>query len=98
MLLFGYLGEIGMLNKQASIVFSTSFFIINFAFIQQNYVKDNPENKKLFIFLFVIWSLYGVAAAFPTLKKNIAYNSLDVVSKNFYGLYIYYKIINVAVV
>ena len=27
--------------------------------------------------------------------KNVSYNMLDIVSKNFYGLYIYYKILQI---
>ena len=50
----------------------------------------------LFKFLLGIWSLYGVAALLPVLAKNISYNVLDIIAKNFYGLFIYYKIKQVA--
>ena len=39
-----------------------------------------------------IWSLYGVAAMLPSNYKNFSYNILDIFSKNFYGLYIAYRI------
>ena len=45
------------------------------------------------MFLISIWSLYGVAAVLPTIPKNLSYNVLDIISKNFYGLFIYYKIL-----
>ena len=34
-----------------------------------------------------------VAAIMPTIPKNIMYNSLDIVAKNFYGLFIFYEVI-----
>ena len=43
-----------------------------------------------------VWSLYGVAALMPADIKNISYNLLDIVAKNFYGLYLYYKILQVS--
>ena len=42
--------------------------------------------------MIIIWSLYGVAAMFPTIIKNIFYNILDIISKNFYGLYLFSKV------
>ena len=48
---------------------------------------------KLFKFLVVVWGLYGIAAMTDIKSKNIAYNLLDIVSKNFYGLFIYYYIL-----
>jgi len=52
----------------------------------------------LFLFVFIVWSIYGVAAMMPTPYKNISYNILDIIAKNFYGLYIYYKILQYKVV
>ena len=45
-----------------------------------------------FKILFTLWIFYGVAAMLPDVPKNICYNTLDIFSKNFYGLFIYYKI------
>jgi hypothetical protein len=45
--------------------------------------------------MFVVWSLYGIAALLPTLQKNISYNGLDIIAKNFYGLFIFYYIVMV---
>jgi len=33
---------------------------------------------------------------FPAIYKNITYNFLDIVAKNFFGLFLYYKIKQVA--
>lgn len=42
----------------------------------------------LFIAMYAVWSLYGVAAALPYTPKNVGYNALDIVSKNFYGVFL----------
>ena len=92
MLLFGYLGEIKLLNKNLSVLLGFIFFFISFKVIYDNYSKYNQVSYKLFIFLIIIWGLYGIAALMPLINKNISYNLLDIVSKNFYGLFIYYYI------
>jgi bacteriorhodopsin len=99
MLLFGYLGEIEILNIWLSTSIGFVFFYLAFEQIYTNFVKNSPskENKMLFTFLFIVWGLYGVAAVLPLVPKNIGYNFLDLISKNFYGIYIYFKIMKVAI-
>ena len=97
MLLFGYLGEINILPKYISIPIGFIFFYKSFNLIYTNYANKSVLGKKLFMFLLIVWSLYGVAAMFPTNPKNISYNLLDIVAKNFYGLYIYYKIYQISI-
>lgn len=92
MLLFGFLGETGILNKTVSVTIGFVFFFLAFNLIYQEYAKHSKEGIKLFLFVFIVWLLYGVAALAPLKIKNISYNMLDIVSKNFYGLFIYYKI------
>ena len=92
MLLFGYLGETGRLNKMISIPIGFVFFFLSFKLIYERYAVKSKLGLILFKILFVIWILYGVAAMFPDVPKNICYNTLDIFSKNFYGLFIYYKI------
>ena len=97
MLLFGFLGETNILPKYIAIPTGFYFFIKSFYIIYEDYayVKNTtPINKLLFNYMFFIWALYGVAALFPLLQKNISYNILDIFSKNFYGLFIFYKIYN----
>ena len=92
MLLFGYLGEAGLIDKRVSIPIGFIFFFMSFELIYKEYAIYSDLGKQLFLVLFSIWFSYGVAAMFPPQLKNISYNILDIVSKNFYGLYIYYKI------
>ncbi len=96
MLFFGYLGEAGYLSKYISIPIGFGFFIKSFQTIYNDYAVKSDEGIKLFTFMFSIWSLYGVAAALPANAKNTSYNILDIIAKNFYGLYIYYTIYKVS--
>ena len=92
MLLFGYLGETGVLDRSISIPIGFIFFFLSFRLIYYEYAVHSELAQILFKILITLWSLYGVAAMLPNNYKNISYNMLDIVSKNFYGLYIYYKI------
>lgn len=92
MLLLGYLGEIDVMSIVNSVIVGTLFFIYTFYVIWDEYAKYSKEGSMLFYFLFVVWGLYAVAALMKAKYKNISYNLLDIVSKNFYGLYIYYVI------
>ena len=98
MLLFGYLGETGIISKYIGIPLGFIFFILSFKIIYENYAKKTKVGYNLFLFVFIVWSIYGVAAMMPTPYKNISYNILDIIAKNFYGLYIYYKILQYKVV
>ena len=92
MLLCGFLGEIGRVSMLQSVAVGSIFFLYTFYLIWEEYAKHSGEGVRLFRFLFVIWGLYAVAALMKPKNKNIGYNLLDIVSKNFYGLYIYYII------
>jgi len=93
MLFFGLLGEIGYMNRNISLFLGTIFFLISFKIIYDYYVIIEEDNKSLFYFIFIIWLLYGIAYLFNYKYRNVSYNILDIFSKNFYGLYIFYKII-----
>ena len=92
MLMFGYLGETGVMDKKIAIPLGFVFFFLSFKIIYEKYAIHSKLGKLLFKVLFTIWILYGVAALMPGREKNISYNILDIFSKNFYGLFIYYKI------
>lgn len=92
MLIFGYMGEIGKMNKTRSVFAGFIPFMFSFYIIYENYAKHTELGFKLFIFLLTVWSLYGFAALLGTKNKNISYNLLDIVAKNFYGLFIYFYI------
>ena len=97
MLLFGYLGETEIIPKYIGIPLGFVFFYLSFSLIYNKYAYKTDIGKKLFYFIAGVWSLYGVAAMLGLEYKNISYNILDVVAKNFYGLFIYYKILQIQV-
>ena len=96
MLVSGYIGEINLLPKWITTTVGFYFFYESFNLIYRNYAEKSELGKKLFNFLLGVWSMYGVAAMLPVKMKNISYNLLDIVAKNFYGLYLYYKILEVS--
>lgn len=97
MLIFGYLGEINTISKYIAIPIGFGFFYKSFELIFNNYASVTNKGRQLFLFLVSVWSLYGVAAIMSPNVKNISYNLLDIVAKNFYGLYIYYEIRQMAI-
>ena len=88
MLAFGYLGEVNTISKYIAIPIGFGFFYKAFELIYNNYAATTTIGKQLFTFLVSVWSLYGVAAIMSPNVKNVSYNLLDIVAKNFYGLYI----------
>lgn len=112
MLLFGYLSEICSISLIEGFLWGFVFFGFSFYGIYKIFVKDEQErtlienkkdgtNKKeiyiLFTFLTIVWGLYGIVFVLDDSWKNISFNILDIISKNFYGLYIYWKIIQLAI-
>jgi hypothetical protein len=96
MLLFGFLTEIKKIPRNIGFIFGTLAFFYSFYVIYYNFVGSNMINQCLFFFILIIWFLYGVAFLFSYVTKNTIYNILDIVSKNFYGLFIYYNILQTA--
>lgn len=89
MLLFGYLGEINVLEPKLGVVIGFIFFAYTFKILYSNYGLKSETGLKLYYFMFVFWSLYGIDAVFDFTTKNISYNILDLFAKNFYGLFLY---------
>ena len=96
MLVFGYLGENNIIPKYLGITIGFIFFFLAFKLIYTEYAVNTSIGKKLFYFMFIIWSLYGVVAVMPPNIKNTSYNILDIIAKNFYGLFIYYRIVKIS--
>ena len=93
MLFFGYISEIGKMNKFISTFIGFIPFVIMFYIIYNNYSKYSPIGIKTFIYFVLVWGLYGVAALMNYKIKNIMYNILDLFSKNFFGLFLAFILI-----
>ena len=92
MLVFGYLGETKAIDYTTAFALGTACFARSFYVLYTEFAEKSVIGKQLYAILFVIWGLYGVAFLTPVVQKNISYNILDIIAKNFFGLYLYYKI------
>jgi bacteriorhodopsin len=94
MLIFGFIGEIGLLTPYVSTALGFIPFIMNFKHIKDTFlVSSEDTSKKLLFYWFVFfWSLYGVFALMSYTIKNTGYNILDVFAKNFFGIFLAYTI------
>ena len=89
MLLFGYLGEQKVLDRnQANIIgfvfFGALYYFIYSTFLQKNY---NFDNMILYFAFFILWAMYGVMYFYDEVTKNVGYNVLDLFSKCFVGIF-----------
>lgn len=91
MLLFGYLQEIGYVSIYTSTLVGFGLLFYTFYILYQ-YVNTSVSYY-VFLFMFLVWSLYGVAALFQNKTKNTLYNILDIFSKNVFGVFVSYIMI-----
>lgn len=94
MLLFGYLQEINMISIVTSSILGFLSLLGSFGILYTEFVQKVPTNQALFFGMFTVWSLYGFAAMLPSSPKNISYNVLDIIAKNFYGIFLSYIMIS----
>ena len=96
MLVFGFLSEIKIIPRIMGFILGTLAFSYSFYILYTGFVGSDVVSNYLFYFLTAVWFMYGIAFLFPYITKNIMYNFLDIVSKNFYGLFVYYNILQVS--
>jgi hypothetical protein len=87
MLSIGYLYEIGKISKEIAAVYGFLFLVNVFSIL---YIKAGKSKKgKVFLLImFLLWSVYGIAFILPTAIKNSTFNITDLLSKNFFEVYI----------
>ena len=91
MLFFGYLYEINILDLFTSNIMGFAGLIGSFYIMYNSFVSKNlSSNLPLFIVMSIIWGSYGVAATLSPAWKNLSYNLIDTISKNFYGIFLTY--------
>jgi hypothetical protein len=93
MLIFGYLGEVKILDTLTGVLLGFVPFLIYYFIIYVKYAIQSKSGWKLFWYFFIFWSLYGVVALLPYYLKNALYNILDLFAKNFFGLFLSYIIL-----
>ena len=92
MLVFGYLGETGVAEKYSALAIGFLFFGIAFYIMYKKYARTK-KGKRLYAFMLTTWTLYGVAYVLPCIPKNVAFNVLDIVAKNFFGIFLAFVIL-----
>lgn len=92
MLAFGLLGELGILSIPISFGLGTACFVGSFSILYKEFAEKSSGGRNLFGVLFALWAGYGVSFLFPIVAKNIGYNLLDILAKNFFGLYLFWEI------
>lgn len=106
MLLFGYLGEVGVIPLVVGVALGFVPFIAYFYIIYERFVANDANNVninvdntslKIYAYFLVFWSLYGIVAVLPYTLKNTIYNVLDLFAKNFFGLFLSYLIVSNAI-
>jgi hypothetical protein len=93
MLLCGFLTELGYMDRSTGFVVGTAFLFTSFGFIYKEFARHSVKGSQLFMILFGVWSLYGFAFLMPFMERNISYNILDIIAKNFFGLFLYFTIL-----
>ena len=88
MLMFGYLVEMGRLSTIVGLSLGFVPFFMMFYIIYENYAKYTDIGLTTFYYFSFVWFLYGIAAFMSYRTKNIAYNILDLFSKNFFGIFL----------
>ena len=89
MLGFGYLGEIGYMEKNTANAFGFVGFFGLFYYIYSKYIAgvNNFDNKMLYYAFLILWVFYGVFYTFEPVMRNVGYNILDLLSKCFVGIF-----------
>ena len=94
MLVSGYLGEVGTIPKPVATFAGFAAFAYTFHTAYIHFASTTVVGSRLLQVIAAVWGLYGVASVLPAAHKNIAYNGLDVVAKNLFGVYLAHKILS----
>jgi bacteriorhodopsin len=95
MLISGYLGEKGTIDKKLGCLLGFIAYVIMVGIIYVNFIHGKKLGHEALIFtvFLIIWGMYGVAYLLETNAKHLTYNVLDVIAKAFFGMYmwVYYS-------
>ena len=86
MLSFGLFAELNWIPTKLAVSLGFLPFSASFVALYTSVGHLTAEAATLLSLMCLVWAGYGVAALFSYVPKNIAYNTLDIVSKNFYGV------------
>ena len=88
MLLTGYLGEIGKINKTFATLGGFIFYAFLFYYIYSRFIKSKKviQNTVVYLVFLIFWAIYGIAYLAEPRLKNLIYNILDIFAKCFVGI------------
>ena len=91
MLAFGYLAETERMPRALGLMLGMLSYVVTFVLIGFVAIHDARGilNPILYGVISLVWGLYGIAASLPDIQKNVSYNFLDIISKNFYGIFLF---------
>lgn len=96
MLVFGFVGELGYISKLSATIAGFFAFAVAMIRLYNEFASKTNIGTLLFVPFAIIWSSYGIAYNFSAVSKNIAYNFLDTIAKNAFGVFLSYKYISVS--
>ena len=70
------------------VAIGTLAFVANFVVIYIEFGVKTTQGLILLSVMCFLWFLYGIAALLSFVPKNVMYNVLDILAKNFYGTFI----------
>lgn len=99
MLLFGFLGELNLINKFFCGIIAFIIFYKLYNKINLLLNKSTSKYKYIVKPFIIFWTLYGIIYFLTYFNINddyqtISFNILDIITKGFFGLFIYYTTID----
>ena len=91
MLAVGYAAETKSITRTNGLIFGFGAYAVLLFLIWSQCLHGgkNSHAKFVFIAFAVIWGMYGIAFMLEPESKNIAYNVLDMISKVFFGIFMW---------
>ena len=92
MLIFGLAAEYGWIPRWVGFVAGSACLAGAFWTLYDEFARGEKYAEIMWGIMFSIWSVYGLAFLAAPVAKNVAYNVLDIIAKNFFGLFLVYQI------
>lgn len=94
MLLSGVLGELGVIGIPVATVAGFVAFVAAFAALYQFIDEASSATAHLLFWAVAsVWAIYGLIYLLPPRAKNTGYNYLDLVAKNFFGVFLSVRVL-----
>lgn len=93
MLAFGLAAEYGMISRWFGFAAGTLCLVGAFWILRSEFAAGDRFTEWMWAIMFGIWSMYGVAFMTPAVTKNVAYSILDILAKNFFGVFLVTQIV-----